>query len=311
MKILITGTTGMVGKNLLEHLGSKEHEVLDPSRRELDLSNYSKVEEYLSNHKPDLVIHCAGKVGGIQANMKNPVSFLIENLEMGKNVVLASYKTGIRRLINLSSSCMYPRDCTNPLKEDYILKGELEPTNEGYALAKIAVMRLCQYITKENNSFMYKTLIPCNLYGRHDKFDPKHSHMIPAVIMKIDEAIKNNVAKVEIWGDGTARREFMDASDVADFIWSNLSTLDEWPSIMNIGLGYDYSINDYYKTIAGVLGFKGEFFHNLDKPVGMKQKVVDVTLQKKLKWEPKINLQKGIQRTYEFFVEASKSGAVR
>lgn len=301
----------MVGKNLLEHLGSKEHEVLDPSRRELDLSNYSKVEEYLSNHKPDLVIHCAGKVGGIQANMKNPVSFLIENLEMGKNVVLASYKTGIRRLINLSSSCMYPRDCTNPLKEDYILKGELEPTNEGYALAKIAVMRLCQYITKENNSFMYKTLIPCNLYGRHDKFDPKHSHMIPAVIMKIDEAIKNNVAKVEIWGDGTARREFMDASDVADFIWSNLSTLDEWPSIMNIGLGYDYSINDYYKTIAGVLGFKGEFFHNLDKPVGMKQKVVDVTLQKKLKWEPKINLQKGIQRTYEFFVEASKSGAVR
>ena len=168
---------------------------------------------------PDLIIHSAGLVGGIEANIKNPVDFLLKNTDMGINVISSAASLGIKNLINLGSSCMYPREASNPLTEDLILKGELEPTNEGYALAKIVAARLCEYINRQGLEKNYKTLIPCNLYGRHDKFSKTNSHLIPAVIRKIHEAKIAGSRTVTIWGDGSARREFMNAADLADFIF--------------------------------------------------------------------------------------------
>ena len=218
MKVLLTGSTGMVGRNILEHAGVSKFEWLTPSSKELNLLNSSEVDNYISNKMPDLIIHTAGKVGGIQANMASPVSFLVENIDMGRNLIIGAKNNGVKRLLNLSSSCMYPRNATNPLNENIILTGELEPTNEGYALAKIFTTKLCEYINKEDNLFAYKTVIPCNLYGRFDKFDPKHSHMLPAVIKKLHEAKESKKKEIDIWGDGEARREFMYAGDLADFI---------------------------------------------------------------------------------------------
>jgi GDP-L-fucose synthase len=175
MRILITGGTGMVGKNLLEHPGAARHEVLAPDRATLNLLDADAVQAYLLDARPDMVIHAAGRVGGIQANMREPVRFLVENIAMGRNVVLGARAAAVPRLINLGSSCMYPRDRDTPLTEDLIGTGALEPTNEGYALAKISVARLCGYVKRETPACDYKTVIPCNLYGRHDKFDPAWS----------------------------------------------------------------------------------------------------------------------------------------
>ena len=292
----------MVGHNLLDHLRSvsPSYTLLTPSHQELDLLNRTCVSSYLSLHTPDVIIHCAGKVGGIQANIDNPVSFLCENIQMGLNLVLEAYEHRIPRLINLGSSCMYPHNAKNPLKEDLVLSGPLEPTNEGYALAKCTITRLCQYINSANPDFHYKTLIPCNLYGKYDKFG-ENAHMIPAIIRKIDTAIKNNGDTVEIWGDGTARREFMYAEDLADCISQVIERFDEVPELMNVGLGYDYMVNEYYYKVAEVLCYKGKFIHNTSKQSGMKQKLVDISRQTKFGFKPKTSLEEGIRKTYEYY----------
>ena len=208
-RILLTGGGGMVGRNLLEHFEINDFEILAPNSKELDLRDYNAVQTYLQKIKPDVVIHAAGKVGGIHANMREPVSFLMDNLDMGRNIVWAAHQSGVKKLINLGSSCMYPRNHSEPLKEEMVLKGELEPTNEGYAIAKVATAKLCEYIMREDSEYQYKTLIPCNIYGRFDKFDPEHSHLLPAIIHKVHQANQSGLDVVEIWGDGTARREFM------------------------------------------------------------------------------------------------------
>ncbi len=302
-RILLTGGGGMVGRNLLEHPAISDFEVLAPRSADLDLCDFGAVEAYLQKHQPDMVIHAAGKVGGIQANMREPVSFLVENLEMGKNVVLASHHTGVKQLLNLGSSCMYPRNHNEPLTEDMVLKGELEPTNEGYAIAKVAVARLCDYVSREDPTRKYNTVIPCNLYGRHDKFDPKHSHLLPAIIYKVHQAKVNKEAEVEIWGDGTARREFMYAGDLADSIVSAIKNFETLPSYMNIGLGHDYTINEYYEAAANVMGYQGKFTYNLKKPVGMARKLVSVDRQLAWGWQSKTSLTTGIQATYKFYLE--------
>jgi GDP-L-fucose synthase len=301
-KILITGSNGMVGKNIVEFEKSKNYILLTPSSKELNLLDRNSVDMYIQEHKPDVVIHCAGRVGGIQANMANPVAFLVENTQMGLNIIMAAYENGINKLINMSSSCMYPRNAINPLGEELILKGELEPTNEGYAIAKVTSTRLCEYINKENSEFQYKTIIPCNLYGRYDKFDPKHSHMLPAVIKKIHEAKVNNQKTLDIWGDGEARREFMYAQNLADFTYFALENFESMPQNINVGLGHDYTINEYYKAIAEVIGFEGEFVHDLSKPVGMKQKLIDDTKLQNFGWKYKTSLKDGIQKTYEYYL---------
>lgn len=303
IKILITGSTGMVGRNILEHKHVLQYEMLTPGTNELNLLNFHEAKDYVNKHQPDIVIHAAGKVGGIQANMAQPVKFLVDNLDMARNIILASRENNVRKLINLGSSCMYPKEATNPLKEEFILKGELEPTNEGYALAKIVASKLCEYITLEDSNFNYKTIIPCNLYGRYDKFDPKNSHMLPAVIKKIHEAKINNESEIEVWGDGTARREFMYAGDLADFVLYAIDNFDEMPQNINVGLGKDYSIMEYYETIAAVIGYDGLFNHNLSKPVGMKQKLVDNTRQIKFGWQSNTSLENGIKKTYEYYLK--------
>ncbi|ACT47935.1 GDP-L-fucose synthase family protein [Methylotenera mobilis] len=302
-KVLLTGARGMVGKNILEHPSSTKWQFLTPSSTELDLTIYADVEAYIALYQPDFIIHAAGRVGGIQANIAAPVDFLIDNLDMGRNVVMAAQRNGVKRLINLSSSCMYPRNISTPLTEDMILTGELEPTNEGYALAKIATMRLCQYIAKQDASFQYKTLIPCNLYGRHDKFLPQHSHLIPAIIHKTYQAMINNEPQVEIWGDGTARREFMYAGDLASAVIRALEHFDTLPNLMNVGLGQDYTINEYYQAVAAVIGYQGSFTHNLSKPVGMARKLVDVQQQSLWGWSANNSLTDGIKQSYEFYLK--------
>ncbi len=292
----------MVGRNILEHAGVSAHEVLAPRRSELDLSQFAAVEAYLRAHPVDLVIHAAGKVGGIQANMREPVEFLLQNLDIGRNVIGAARQAGVRRLINLSSSCMYPRNRNEPLTEDLVLAGELEPTNEGYALAKIVATRLCEYISKQDPAYQYKTLIPCNLYGRHDKFDPAHSHLLPAIIHKVHLAKTQGLDSVEIWGDGHARREFMYAGDLADGIMAAVDRFDTLPAVMNMGLGHDHSINDYYAAAAQVMGYQGHFVHDLSKPVGMARKLVSVDRQASWGWKPGHDLAAGIQKTYDFYL---------
>jgi len=301
-RILLTGGNGMVGRNILSHTLSEKWSFFSPSSAELDLTNYDETLSYIDKTKPEIIIHAAGRVGGIQENIDNPVDFLVTNLDIGRNVVMAARQSGVRKLLNLGSSCMYPRNITSPLKEEMLLQGELEQTNEGYALAKIMVARLCEYINREDARFQYKTMIPCNIYGRFDKFDPKRSHLIPAIINKLQQAIDNNDKEVEIWGDGKARREFMYADDFADAIIYALENFDSMPSIINIGMGYDYTINDYYLTIAKIMNFHGTFKHNLNKPVGMQQKLVSIERQIDWGWSPKTELEKGAMEAYHYYL---------
>ncbi len=301
LKILITGSNGMVGRNIVEYKKAVNYTLFTPSSKELNLLDRLSVDNYFKNNEIDIVIHCAGIVGGIQTNMANPVKFLVNNTQMALNIIMSAKEAGITKFINMSSSCMYPREAINPLGEELILKGELEPTNEGYAIAKITSTRLCEYINKEDDSFHYKTVIPCNLYGKYDKFDPKHSHMLPAVIKKIHEAKSNNQKTLDIWGDGTARREFMYAEDLSDFIYYALENFEKMPQNINVGLGHDYTINEYYEAISKVIGYKGRFVHDLTKPIGMKQKLIDDTKLKKFGWKHQTSLEDGIIKIYKYY----------
>jgi len=293
----------MVGRNFIEHPAASDHIILAPGSNDLDLRDYQAVHKWIRSHCPDVIVHAAGKVGGIQANLREPVEFLLDNLDMGRNLVMAARNAGVSRLINLGSSCMYPRDAANPLVENMVLKGELEPTNEGYALAKIAVTKLCEYISKETSEFQYKTLVPCNIYGRHDKFDPKHSHMVPAIIYKLHQAKLRGANVVDIWGDGLARREFMYAGDLADCIWRAIDQFESLPSLMNVGLGHDLAVNEYYAVAADVVGYQGTFEHDLTKPVGMRQKLVSVERSALWGWRAGTSLQEGLQQTYQFYLQ--------
>lgn len=306
MKILLTGSGGMVGKNILNHPAAAHFEFLSPSSIELNLLDATGIAKYLKEHNPDFIIHAAGTVGGIQANIAKPVNFLVNNMQMGLNLLMEAKEANIKSVMNLGSSCMYPKNAPNPLTEDLILKGELEPTNEGYALAKVACARLCEYIHREDNAFQYKTIIPCNLYGPFDKFSPEHSHLIPAIIKKMVDAKNAKASHVEIWGDGEARREFMYAGDLADFIFFALKHFAEMPQNLNVGLGHDYSINEYYQAVANVIGYPCDFIHDLSKPVGMKQKLMcDKSLQA-FGWRHKISLADGIKKTYEYYLREIK-----
>ena len=301
MKILLTGGSGMVGSNFLAVLAQTSYSVLAPTRRQLNLENTKKIVSFLEKEKPDIVVHAAGRVGGIQANIMNPVAFFLENLDMGRNLVIACREAGIKKVVNLGSSCIYPCNAPSPLTEDMLLEGKLEPTNEGYALAKVAVLKLCEYITKMDTEYAYKTVIPCNLYGPGDKFSAIEAHLIPAVIAKLHQAVQNQQTEVEIWGDGTVRREFMFAQDFAKTLLFLIEKFDQMPNIINVGIGHDYTINEYYQAVAEVVGYKGRFVHDLTKPVGMKQKLVDITKLKNMGWHQETSLVDGITTTYAYY----------
>lgn len=300
-KILVTGSTGLVGKNFVNHSQSSQYQILAPRHSELDLLNSQDVMTYLKENKPDVIVHCAARVGGIKSNMNNLFGYLYDNAAMGFNLINAAKHAGIDEIINLGSSCMYPKDAVNPLVEKDLLSGKLEETNEGYAISKLAVAKLCLYATQQLN-LNYKTLIPCNLYGLWDKFDVERSHMLPAAIRKIHFSKLTN-DNVEIWGSGTARREFMFAEDLANFIYFALDNFDKIPSIMNVGTGKDHTILEYHEIVRNVLNADVRFVTNQEMPDGMKQKVLDVSIQQNLGWSPSTSLTSGIEKTYKHFLE--------
>lgn len=300
IRVFLTGGSGMVGSNLIETAPS-DVEVIAPRRHDVDVTDPVAVRRAIEGSSADFVIHAAGRVGGIAANMADPASFLAENVRMGLAVLEAAKVIGIP-CINLASSCIYPPEAINPLTEDMVLTGGIEPTNEAYALAKLSVLRMGQYINRGDGQQQIKSLIPCNLYGRYDHFDRLAGHLIPAAVLKVHQA-KVGGGEVEIWGDGSARREFLYASDAAHMIWYAVDQFSELPDVMNIGLGFDYSVLEYYQAAADVVGWAGQFAFDFTKPVGMKRKLVDISHQQRLAFPAPSGLRQGLEKTYRFFLE--------
>lgn len=264
-------------------------------RTELDLMDSNKVAVFFEENKPDFVFLAAAKVGGIQANIDNPVDFFYNNLTIQNNIIHQSYLNGVQKLVFLGSSCIYPKECPQPMKEEYLLTGKLEPTNEGYALAKISGLKMLEYYFKQYG-FKSISLMPCNLYGTNDSFHPQHAHVLSSLIKKFVDAVDTNANKVEVWGTGIAMREFMhvdDAADAAVYFAENF----EDPNFINVGWGEDLSIKDLVGIIKDEIGFTGEVIWDETKPNGMLKKCMDVTKMKNNGFSPKITLKEGIKKT--------------
>ncbi len=304
MKIVITGSGGMLGSAILRSLNSSgEHTAIGLTRAEVDLTNRSAVKAAITEINPQLVIHAAAKVGGIQANINQPVEFLTTNLEIDSNVILSSLSVGVSKFIYVGSSCMYPRDHRQPLVESDILRGELEPTNEGYALAKIVGAKLCEYASK-SECVSYRTIIPSNLYGPQDNFDPTTSHLLASVIRKVHEAKVSGSDSIDVWGSGEARREFTFIDDLANWLSSAVSKMELLPQYLNLGFGRDYSVNDYYRAAMQVIEYEAELRHDYSRPEGMKRKLMDSSLARKVAgWGPQTDIDKGIEMTYKWYLQ--------
>ena len=299
VKVLITGATGMVGQHLIPAL-ARRYQLITPTRTELDLNNATATQAFIHAKKPDAIIHCAARVGGIAANVADPTGFYLDNEKINTHIISAALAEKTPYFLNLGSSCMYPAN-REQLTEADLLDGKLEPTNEGYALAKITATKLCAYIT-EQYGLQYKTIIPCNLYGAYDKFDTQRAHLIPAIIQKIHDAKKNNTSTITIWGSGKARREFMHVDDLTDFIVMALTQIDVLPPWINVGLGVDYTVNEYYQTTSKVLDYAVQFEHDLKKPEGMRRKRLNIDKARALGWSAKVSLEAGIQKTYQYYL---------
>ena len=303
-KILLTDGSKLVGGNIREHASADKWEILAPTRKELDLTDLSAVSQWVKKHQPEMIIHSAGLVGGIKANIQNPVEFLDVNVSIGRNIIMLARDCNVTKLINLGSSCMYPESINSPLTEENLMAGKLEPTNEGYASATLFTTKLCQHISNENSNMHYKTLIPCNIYGKHGNFNLDTAHLLPSIIQKIHTAKVDNLNTACIWGDGTARREFLYAEDSVDAILLAVKDLHKIPNVMNIGFGFDYSVNEYYQIVAETLNWEGTWEHNLSKPASMKQKLNDIERQKEWGWTGQTSLKIGIKKPYQCFLES-------
>ncbi len=302
MKLLITGSTGTLGRNLLLDNRRLGYELLTPSRLDYDLLDVKSVRAMYADLRPDAVIHVAATVGGIQASIDKPVRFLVENTMISLNVINEAHNADVNKLINIASSCMYPRNQSGTLSPSMLLTAPLEPTNEGYALAKITSWKLTDFIRIEQPEREYVTLVPCNLFGLYDNFHPLYSHMVQSAIIKSVDAREHGRDTVLIWGDGRARREFMFMEDMADFIWTFLPRLSELPSLINVGVGEDHTITEYYEAVAQATGFAGRFVYDPSKPHGMERKLLDVSAQTALGWRPRTSLAEGLHKTVEYYL---------
>jgi GDP-L-fucose synthase len=301
-RILVTGSTGMLGSSFVDVLSEKKRSFLAPKRQELDLNDSKAIYEYLAKTRPSTIIHCAAVVGGINANILKPADFIMDNVQIDSSLFYAARRLGIPNLIYFGSSCMYPRDSKQPMKEDMILTGALEPTNLGYAIAKIASCKIVESVSKQDG-LNWRALILSNLYGPRDNFNPQSSHLVASIIHKLEDALKNKEKKVEIWGRGTSRREFTYVEDVCRFVIENLSNCHEWPSLMNLGSGYDLSVNEYYELIASLMGYEGKFINDISKPDGMPFKRLDSTIARNHGWNPNFDLKLGILGTIQWYRE--------
>tara|TARA_B100000212_G_scaffold342577_1_gene330797 strand:- start:4881 stop:5831 length:951 start_codon:yes stop_codon:yes gene_type:complete len=308
--IYVAGHKGMVGSGVIRRLKSLGYEnLITRDRSELDLTNQGAVENFFANEKPEVVIMAAAKVGGIYANNKYPASFLYENLAIATNTVNAACITGTERFLFLGSSCIYPKFASQPIKESSLLTDTLEPTNEAYAIAKIAGLKLCEYYRKQYG-VLFHSLMPTNLYGQGDNYHPENSHLLPALIGRFHEAKLANRESVTIWGSGTPRRELMNVDDLADAITHVLS-LEDPPDLLNAGTGVDHSIMEIAEIVKRVVGFVGEIKTDSSKPDGTPRKLLDVSLLKKHGWSSRIPLEKGIANTYELYLQERESGNLR
>ena len=301
-KIYIAGHNGMVGSAVWRALTAKGYtNLIGKSSKELDLKNQQAVHDFFSSEKPEIVIDAAARVGGILANNDFPYQFLMENMQIQNNLIDGAFQAGIDKFIFLGSSCIYPKLAPQPLKEEYLLTDSLEPTNEWYALAKITGVKACQAIRKQFNK-NYVSLMPTNLYGINDNFDLATSHVLPAMMRKFHEAKQANHAPVNLWGSGTPLREFLFVDDLAQAVVFALeNNLPE--HLYNVGTGEDLSIKQLAETIQQIVGHQGEIAWNASKPDGTPRKLMDISKMHALGWKHQVELEQGIQRTYEWFLE--------
>ena len=303
--VFVAGHRGLVGSAILRHL---EHnpglELLTKTSKELDLRDRQRVEQFLKAAKPEVVVIAAAKVGGIQANYQFPVEFLLENLEIQNTVIAASFLAGVKKLLFLGSSCIYPRLAPQPISEDALLTGPLEATNEPYAIAKIAGIKLCQAYARQYAA-NFVSVMPTNIYGPNDNFDLENSHVLAALLRKAHEAKVSGKPSVVVWGTGAPRREFLYSEDLADAVAFLIERYDS-PEIINVGCGSDVTIRELAELVCDVVGFTGTLEFDSTKPDGTPRKLLDVSRLTKQGWQAKVPLRKGIQLTYEWFLKNKK-----
>ena len=300
-KIYVAGHAGMVGSAIIRNLKSKGYNnILTADFDKLDLRNQLQVDEFFAKEKPDYVFLAAAKVGGIGANTEQIADFLYENMMIEMNVINAAWRNGVKKLEFLGSSCIYPKFAPQPMKENCLLTSSLEPTNEGYALAKISGLKYCEYLNRQYGT-KYISVMPTNLYGQNDNYHPEHSHVLPALIRRFHEAKLNNLSSVTCWGDGTPLREFMFVDDMADacvFLMNNY----EGNETVNIGTGKELTIKELTELVAKVIGYSGEILWDTSRPNGTPRKLLDVSKLHNLGWHHKIELEDGIKISYNDFL---------
>ena len=310
-RVFVAGHKGMVGSSICRLIkNSKNFELITASRDELDLLSQTNVQKFLKKESPDIVIQAAAKVGGIHANNTFPAQFIFENLQIQNNIINGSHLADIQHLLFLGSSCIYPKLAKQPMSEDMLLAGKLESTNEPYAIAKIAGIKLCESYNRQYGRD-YRSIMPTNLYGPGDNFHPENSHVLPSLIRRFHQAKKNEDSQVIVWGSGKPKREFLYVDDLASAILHILKIpFDEYinyispmQSHINVGSGQDISIKDLAEVIMNVVGFEGQIVFDKSKPDGAPQKLMNIDLLKSLGWNQKISLKKGLDRTYRWFLK--------
>jgi GDP-L-fucose synthase len=301
-KIFVAGSPGLVGSALIRHLEQEGfHDLPRRGRSQLDLADEHAVQNFFAQEKPAIVIFAAAKVGGIKANNDFPVEFLLDNLRIQNNVIHAAHEAGVRKLLFLGSSCIYPKFAPQPIPETALLSGPLEPTNEAYAIAKIAGIKLCQAFSREYGA-NFISAMPTNLYGSNDNFDLETSHVLAALLRKAHEAKTRKARELIVWGSGKPLREFLHVNDLASACLFLLEEYDS-PEIINVGCGEDISIRKLAELICDVVGFDGELAWDTTKPDGTPRKLLDITKLRNLGWQPTIPLREGIAQTYDWFLK--------
>jgi len=310
MKIHVAGHQGMAGSALVRRLQREPGvSLVLRTHRELDLTQAAAVEAFYAAERPEAAVIVAGRVGGIEANRTQPVEFLCDNLAIALHTISAAYRHGVKRLLYLGSSCIYPKHAPQPITEDALLTSALEPTNEAYALAKISGLKLCQYYRRQYGATFHSAM-PTNLYGPGDNYHPRHSHVLPALLRRFHEAKSAGLAEVVVWGSGSPRREFLHVDDLADAC-AFLLRLPEPPDWVNVGSGEDVTIREVAEIVAETVGYRGRLAWDTSKPDGTPRKLLDVSQLTKLGWKARIGLREGIAHAYASFLEERAAGRLR